>query len=263
MVNFILQLRFMNNSHENQGRIQIRSKPKLNILIQSYYFYEFVNEFDLQQNPHLFQNISNSGIVIINKYQINDNDLFFIISFQNTIIIIKQSLIQSLIPLFLSKPDLTFYYLQDTKTIFNQQIQNLNFKIKTQIEFDESKDEEIEKFNFQLIAFNITKFEYPEMYSNIKMSISSYLIEESYNILNQEQIIDFSKCFTNQNQKENENEKEINIEKWNDEEYIDLKIIGSGSSSSVKLVYQIEDKKLYAIKMQTPIYNGNEEYYKR
>ena len=161
MVNFIKHLKFMNNSnnfHEEQGRILIRSKPKLNTLIHSYYFYEFVNDFDIQQNPILFQNISNSEIAIINKYQINGKDLFFIISFHNTIIIIKQSLIQSLIPLFESKPDLILYFFQDTKTIFNQQIQNFNFKIKTQIESDKSIDEEIERFNNQLIAFYYNKF---------------------------------------------------------------------------------------------------------
>ena len=247
-------------SQEHLGRIQIHSKPKLKNLIQSYYFYEFSNKFDIKQVKVLFQNIANSEILIISKCQINDDNIFLIIIYQNTIIIIKISLLYLLAPLFNIKTDLKLYFLQNTRSIFNQQMQNVNCNIKIQIECDESIDEEIKNFNKQIYTFKITEFEYPEMYLNIENSIIRYLIQESYNKLNKEQIVDFSNDFVFKTDKK----KNIIVQKWDDDEYIDLKILGSGSASTVKLVYQIEDKKLYAIKMQNVTYNDdNEEYLTR
>ena len=59
------------------------------------------------------------------------------------------------------------------------------------------------------------------------------------------------------------NNKNINIEQWKDDEYIDLRNVGSGSVSNVKLMYQIDDQKIYAIKMPTNIKNKSEEYLTR
>ena len=73
-----------NNFHERQGRIQIAAKEKLKILFKNYYFYEFSNEFDVCQSKILFQNIKESAITIISKYQITVENTFFILSFHNT-----------------------------------------------------------------------------------------------------------------------------------------------------------------------------------
>ena len=131
------------NIKEIQGRIRTNPKFKLNELIKSYYFYELSIEFDICQLKMLSQNITNSEIVIISKYQ----DMFFIISYYNTVIVIKKSLLHKIANFFSSKKELKLYFLPDTKDIFNQQMQNTNYSNKTQIECDKSIDEEINSFN--------------------------------------------------------------------------------------------------------------------
>ena len=248
-----------NNFNEIQGKIQTRAKKKLLNLIKSYYFYNFSVEFDIHQSPKLFENIANSEIVIISKYTIDDKNMFFIIGFQNTVIVIKKTLISLLAPLFSSKPGLKLYFSHGAKDFFNQEMQNTNFSNEIQIECDKSIDEEIDNFNIQILNFKISDFEYHKMYPDIKTSITRYLIQDSYNQLNKEQNVDFSKDFVIKPPEE----KKMKIEKWDDDDYIELKIIGSGSSSIVKLMFQIETKKLYAIKMQSNVTYEKEDYYTR
>ena len=50
------------------------------------------------------------------------------------------------------------------------------------------------------------------MYKDIKSSISRYLIQESYNNLNKEQVVDFTKDFAIKPSVEPSVEKTINIE---------------------------------------------------
>ena len=106
------------NIKEIQGRIRTNPKFKLNELIKSYYFYELSIEFDICQLKMLSQNITNSEIVIISKYQ----DMFFIISYYNTVIVIKKSLLHKIANFFSSKKELKLYFLPDTKDIFNQRM---------------------------------------------------------------------------------------------------------------------------------------------
>ena len=120
-----------NDSQENLGRIKIKSKPKLEELIQNYYFYEFLSEYDIKQSKIFSQNIINSELVVIDKYQTNADPILFIITYQNTIIVIKISLIHLLSPLLFNKHELKLsklYFIQDTKNILVFMINNKFFK---------------------------------------------------------------------------------------------------------------------------------------
>ena len=134
-----------NNSREKPGRIKIRSKPKLEKLIQNYYFYEFSSESDIKQSKVFSQNTINSELVVIDKYPTNADSILFIITYQNTIIVIEMSLIHLLSQLFFNKPELKFYFLRNTKKIFNDQINKHYITIDTskQIECDTSINEDL------------------------------------------------------------------------------------------------------------------------
>ena len=157
------------SSKEMQKRVQINAKPKLKKLIESYHFYDFSNELDIDKLKISFEINTNSEIAIINKYQINEGKVFFIIIFQNSIIIIRISLLHLLAPLFCKKSELKniLYFLQDTKDIFNQQMQNTDDSNIIQIECDESINEEINNFNAEIYGFTIANFEYSEILMNM------------------------------------------------------------------------------------------------
>lgn len=88
------------------------------------------------------QYFQESESIIINQIteKINE-DIFFIVGFKKTIILINQSLISSIIPFFQTNQNATIYLLGDTKDIFNITIQN------TLIQCDLILQSEINEFN--------------------------------------------------------------------------------------------------------------------
>ena len=134
-----------------------KSQKKLRELIDSYYFYVFSGPVNIQENQAIFNNIGESDFIIIDKYgeKIENND-FLILSFQRTIIVILESFLSMLEPMFSDKLEFTFYFLHCKKEIFNQEMQN-RFKF---VECNEFIEEETEGFNDEFYNFKIFNFPY-------------------------------------------------------------------------------------------------------
>ena len=123
-------------------------------------------------------------------------------------------------------------FFEDTKNIFEEIIK---------IEYEESKKNEFFEKEISAISkefFNYRQFQYNEFVNSIKSCISGYLIQQSYCDLNYVRIEDF---YTT-------SKKEIIPIKMNENELIELRMIGIGSSFQTVLYYHVYDERLYVIK---------------
>ena len=162
---------------------------KLNKIIQEYSFYHITETFDINENMPIIQNYKETKSIIISKTnKESPNNDFFVICFQKTLLIIKQSSILLLNSFFPLNQESTIYFLPDTKDLFNQRIQIQN----RQIESDSNFLEEIKNFNE---VFTIKKKigQFIVKSSDVILScITGYLIQQSYSKLMKKQTIDFS-----------------------------------------------------------------------
>lgn len=103
---------------------------RLNKVVQDYSFYYFDEKLVFSNTDEIYQKIKESKVIIIGIYkEINskNDDLYFIIGFKKTIIIIKNTLIHLLHSFFSYNNDLNIYFLSDTKK-FLINISKLNTK---------------------------------------------------------------------------------------------------------------------------------------
>lgn len=97
----------------------------MNSTIQKKDLLEIDEEFDLLKYPKLLENIKKSHTIMINqflKYNKTIKNQFFIICFEQTIIIINRSFLSFLQNLFSSSTNLIIYFSPGTKDVFEQDI---------------------------------------------------------------------------------------------------------------------------------------------
>lgn len=87
---------------------------RFNRIILDYTFLLISDSFNKSEAKAVFSNFMESKIVIIDKYEEPDRNLYFILSFEKTIIIIDQLSFHLLQELFSSNPNLNicFYPIQ-------------------------------------------------------------------------------------------------------------------------------------------------------
>ena len=209
---------------------------KLEYTISNYSFYLITQKSDLVNNQQLIVNFKNSKIIIIDYYRKcnqQNKDFFFIVGFENTILIIFQTPLSLLDPLFSVHSELKICFLFCTK---NNNDFNINVKFK-EIKINTNFKEEILNFNQNLFIY-LNGLKFDEIWKVIRSCISGYLIKKSYEKANQNRIKDLnSRIFIKQKN-----------EKIDENDYIELRNIGIGSTFSVHLAYHIEKQELLAIK---------------
>ena len=223
---------FLNNSIRIQNR-------KLENVIKNYNFVYISNQTEIDKNHTIYVNMKKSDVIIINQCKYSDQnleDLYFLIGFERTIILIKQSLIPFLISLFSVCDVKNICYLQNTKSIFMKH----DITFLNEICVDSYFNEEMLNFKNQLAIFsNIKIATIFEIWKNIIPCISGYLIKQSYSKLNNNRINSYLENLISNSPNKNEIDKD---------EYIELRRLGMGSSFMTFLVYYIKHEELFVVK---------------
>lgn len=161
---------------------------KLNGIVKNYLYLYIEDTLDPDYEQTLKQNILNSSVIVINNYKdksMENDKLHFIIVFRKTVLIIKQSLLQNLHPLFQEKGELEICFFEDTKSIFDESI-NIDYKESTK---SKNFNDEISKISNEF--FKSIQFQDDDFLDKIKSCISGYLIQQSYCNLNYDRVKDF------------------------------------------------------------------------
>ena len=230
---------------KHPAKINIKSSnQRLEKVLQNFYFYLVGEIYDEKENQLIIQNIKESKLVIINQF-LNDStkDLFFIIGFKNTILFAQDSSLQLIRLLFTNNAQIKFYFIRNTKDIYDKN----NSITKDQIfQYTEQFEKEIDTFGKCFQINHAHRDQIYQMRNTIKSCISGYLIGESYfkSIEEQKSILStpFNILFDQKGQDESRSKE------WTEDEYIVLKQLGIGSIFKVELIYQIETGHLFAIK---------------
>ncbi|KAK8888304.1 hypothetical protein M9Y10_039370 [Tritrichomonas musculus] len=199
--------------------------------------------------------------IFINEYEEPQKDSmfikYFILCFDYILVIIPQEKI-NLLHLFFSKNTNASIYCfsddieQDLHNLFKQN--NLNFsKIFTKSQhkyFVEDIKSFASKFEIT-IDISKTHEEVENLWNIITECISSFLLEKSYQNSEFDRIQNHKEIFNTNNH--------YNVH-FNQDNFIKLHELGSGSSSFVKLIYHIEDGNLYALK---EFYENCDKYFER
>lgn len=164
-----------------EHKIKIGNK-KLNEIIQNYTFFHVFEEFNLDQYPKILSNIKESKAIIINQSdELNQkaSAKYFFIGFQKTILLIQQSSIHILEPLFSNVYDLYIIFFSNTKELFD-----LNTHIRyTEIQAYPLFLNYMEIINEQLKIISNRKPFIKRIWKYIKPCISGYsLYKASYKI---------------------------------------------------------------------------------
>lgn len=209
--------------------------------IKEFSLYFISANFEFDKHQEIKTNIKNSEVIMINNCNFNNQkETFFIICFKKTLLVFNLTSSLSLLNQLFTFSNSPICIIPDSKDIFNTYVK---FKIQNPIiEYDKYPlfFAAIEKFCDKILIKSKLEQQNLQILESIKPCISGYLIQESYEKLNQ-----------NQNTKTNfskENNKSFEIKVWNKKEYIELGTYGSGSSFCIELIYHIERRELFGIK---------------
>ncbi|KAK8876323.1 hypothetical protein M9Y10_006521 [Tritrichomonas musculus] len=215
----------------------IAQNPAANEVIQDYNFIH-ISEHILyegkEEESKIYQNISNSKVIIIDQNQEFDqlaNQKYYLIGFEKTIILLNESSLSFLQKLLLSNPNLPICFLTNKDDFFTKNIKN------PEIEISAVFKKEIEILSQSFNLFKGTK-KMKQIWPFIVPCITGYLIKKSYSQLNKNRVLNFIEKV--------EKPLEKNVIKA--EDYVELRNIGIGSLFSCKLIYHIKHGKLYVIK---------------
>ena len=218
---------------------------KMKQVVDRYFFHEITDQIANEVNKKITENLKESKVIIINHYEeqdIGENDLYFVVSFERTILLINQSRINILQNFLSKKEKLEIYSLSDKKDIFdmiNSKGNETKIKYK-EINNDENFKEEMNKINSNFFNKKHETFPYNDILPIIKSSISGYLLKKSY------YPYDRMSSFNN------EANNAIKPKEIKEEDIIELRFIGTGNSH-VYLYYYIEYEKLVVIKKYNSI----------
>ena len=208
-------------------------KDRNNLLFLYNYEYLFATEnLDKYRYKKIYNNAMQSKVIIIDHYMQNDEKTcYFIISFFDTLITIKESSVQYLknflsfnlkVPIcFLSEAKKYFYHYINTK--YNE------------IDNNEIFQEEITSFKLHYIS-NQNSSKINDVLKIIGPSIFGFLIKNSYLNINRDRFDNF-RTYKNEN-----------LQNINENDFIVLRKIVTGCCSTVDLIYHIQKRKLFALK---------------
>lgn len=184
----------------------------------------------------LFENIKESQVIMINHIKETNQmaeNIFFVICFKDSLLILHQSSLNFLHTLFTLNSSLHICYMYKTKEYF----QNESIQCK-EILTDLNFETEIRNLSNHFKLFTTDKT-IKDIWPIISQTISGYLIKKSYFQISYNRIQNFIS---------NEEEKSSIPENINEDEYVELRRLGNGSIFAVCLLYHIEKVELRAIK---------------
>lgn len=214
---------------------EIPIKTTNNLLDKIINKFSFKNISDLNT---INETVIQSKIIIIDKYKKSENE-FILVCFDYILVNINLNQFNLMNQFFKQNSDSTLY------TLFRNDPTVISNIIKSNLYVDENDpifQMEISNFSnyFSLKNPKLKKF-----WNVIKRPIIGFLIKKSYINSYFDRIRNYEQLFNSNNEK-------IEI---NQENYINLRLLGNGSSSSVDLIYHIEKEKVFALKI---FYNENE-----
>ena len=254
----------MSKSNENKFEVEIKAyKEGLAEIFKSFFVYYLEDEnFDINSNiqQHLDQS---EALIIIIKQLTEENqkekEKMFFICFKNTVIITKQCYLKTLQKQILYRQNLPIFIIpKNDENICKESIDIQDDQIKSYNDFEEEIDYFKNNIKEIILKQSLTKVQEEKEY--IKSCISGYLIQEAYAKTNRNQ-----KFIYNQIKEKGLNIKpseknNFEIEEFDKDEFINLNLIGSGSSSKVYLSYHIKKRKLFVIKVFKE--NNDDDYSK-
>ncbi len=211
-------------------------------IMKNYHFTNTISQFSIVQINNIYQcsrinNIKTQSKIIIIDNNMKTTENYLIICFDELIIIILRSQFNLLKEFFVYNQDSSIYLTSYDIGInliyelgFDSDCNNFNYYA-----LDDTFSKEINSF---LQHFQIKNKEFESLFNFIKRSISGYLIKKSYLKSNYDRIENYKEII-------NFESNDLYIE---ENEYIKLRIIGTGSSSYVYLIYHIEREELFAMK---------------
>lgn len=191
---------------------------KLKSVVEKYAILYFTDKISFDEN--IYERMNESEVISIRQHK-NSKELYLIICFEQTIIIINPTYISNLKNLFSSNPNLTICFQEDTKSVFDDNIK---------IEYTETKL----NFNNIILDKYITPFN--SIIKSIVSSILQYLLKKSFIKLTS---INRIKEFHFNNNK---------TETYNEDDYIIFDRVDVGTFFQTRLIYMIESEKILVIK---------------
>lgn len=156
---------------------------KMKQVVGKYFFHEITDQIENEVNKKIAENLKESKVIIINHYEeqeMGKNDLYFVVSFERTILVINQSRINILQNFLSEKEKLEIYSLSDKKDIFDMiNLKGNETKIKyKEINKDKNFKEEMNEINSNFFNIEPVTFPYYDILPIIKSSISGYLLKK-------------------------------------------------------------------------------------
>lgn len=196
----------------------------------------FINDDIKNQSVNQKQN--QSKIIIIDKF-----DQYFIICFDKTIITILTSNINLLQDFFKHNKDSNIFALF-TNTEKNNNDYDCSLNLEQPIEIFNKN--EFSDFYKKFFEFSKNKWDCNNIWTYVQQCVYSYLIKKA-----------FIRCDIDRFEKYKIDTRSITMEKeMKSDSYIDIKTIGVGSLTFVKLIYHIEREEFLAAKLN---YNDNSD----
>ena len=198
-------------------------------------------EEEKEKEFKIYQNISNSKVIVIDQNKKFDklvNQKYYILGFEKTIILLKESSLSFLQQLLSSNPNIPICFLNSKDDYFSKNIKN------PEITNNEFFKEEIKSLNNFFHLSNLTR-QMKRIWKFIVPCISGYLIKKSYLQLNDHRISNFIENI----------EKPLENKVIKEEDCVKLRNVGKGSSFTCVLIYHIIHEKMYVIKKPN-IYNA-------
>ena len=209
---------------------QIKLSNKGNKIIKDFTCYIITEK---SQSDSLQELVNKSEIIIIDKIG-EPNDQYFVIFIDKAIIFIQESEINLFSNLFI-KEKRYFTIIASPKINKEQLSQKFHFNFCENIinEYEkENYNKNIKNFSENLSIFREVKLSVKEIWELILPSFSAHFIQKSYQKLEQNKI----------------SETKIEIKELNEDEYIELRLLGKTYTSSAKLIYHIELEQLFVLK---------------
>lgn len=213
------------------------SNSKFNELIQKYSFCHMTTKWNSEDNPQICQNFRDSQVVVINQFEIgnqDDKELFFMLAFNKTVVVISYIIAYVLNNLFSYNENIIICYLSGSEQTFKGRTIYCFNKILP----DSYIIREISDFNSQIFFIGKNFSSFVTISGLIQTSISHYLLLSAHIKVNQNR---YMKFLMQKNQK-------ITPETMKENEYIEILDIGSGYTSNIKLIYHIEKGEIFALK---------------
>ena len=217
-----------------KNKISVFEK-RLNPLIQNFNYYLIQNPDNC--NKEIIGQLDKSQVIMIDSYQEETNQYFFI-CFERHFLIINQSNQNCIKNLFSNISNNKVFLFKESKDYF---IKNLSFHI-SESNNDESLlnlEEEIFNFKRNLDLCDIYDQSIINFWNLIRHCISGFLIKKSYFNCTSQRI----KTFFMNVDKTEEKEKE-----FNEDEFIVLRSIPT-LNSLINICYHIEKQQIYCIKI--------------